>query len=300
MGLPLVSAYRWNTISRHDREFLNLPEQPVRTIRTLIVDDESLARRGLELRLARQPGVDIIGQAENGRQAVKMIAELSPDLVLLDIQMPGMNGFEVLRSLNPTKLPMIIFVTAFDQYAIKAFEANAIDYLLKPVDDSRLHQALFRVRERQRQNRAEQQQKSLLRIVSNLSGENVNSYQQLKQRRDKILRSSQSQVPRLAIRDAGTTTWVVQDNIDWIDAAGDYMCVHENGKTHIMRTTMKALEAELNADILQRIHRSTIVNIHKVQRMQAHINGEYFLTLDCGEVVKLSRSYKHKLETLGH
>lgn len=278
-----------------------MSKQPARVIRTLVVDDESLARRGLELRLAKQSGINIIGQAENGRQAVKMITELSPELVFLDIQMPGMNGFEVIRSLNPLKLPMIIFVTAFDQYAIKAFAANAIDYLLKPIDDSRLHQALFKVRERLSQNRAQQQQKSLLRVVSNLSGEKVLSYQQLEQHRNKILRSSnQQQVPKLAIRDAGTTTWVIQDNIDWIDAAGDYMCVHENGKTHIMRTTMKALETELNTDILQRIHRSTIVNIHKIQRMQSHINGEYFLTLDCGEVVKLSRSYKHKLETLGH
>jgi len=277
-----------------------LSKQPARVIRTLIVDDESLARRGLELRLAKQSGIEIIGQAENGRQAVKMITKLSPELVFLDIQMPGMNGFEVIRSLNPLKLPMIIFVTAFDQYAIKAFAANAIDYLLKPIDDSRLHQALFKARERLSQNRAQQQQKSLLRVVSNLSGENVNSYQQLEQHKNKILRNSnQQQIPKLAIRDAGTTTWVIQDNIDWIDAAGDYMCVHENGKTHIMRTTMKALEAELNADILQRIHRSTIVNIHKVQRMQSHINGEYFLTLNCGEVVKLSRSYKHKLATLG-
>ncbi|MCF6262150.1 MAG: response regulator [Xanthomonadales bacterium] len=277
-----------------------MSKQPARVIRTLIVDDESLARRGLELRLAKQSGINIIGQAENGRQAVKMITELSPELVFLDIQMPGMNGFEVIRSLNPLKLPMIIFVTAFDQYAIKAFAANAIDYLLKPIDDSRLHQALFKTRERLSQNRAQQQQKSLLRVVSNLSGENVNSYQQLEQHKNKILRSSnQQQIPKLAIRDAGTTTWVIQENIDWIDAAGDYMCVHENGKTHIMRTTMKALEAQLNADILQRIHRSTIVNIHKVQRMQSHINGEYFLTLNCGEVVKLSRSYKHKLETLG-
>ncbi len=277
-----------------------MSKQPTRVIRTLIVDDEVLARRGLELRLAKQPEIKIIGQAENGRQAVMMITELSPELVFLDIQMPGMSGFEVIRSLNPLKLPMIIFVTAFDQYAIKAFAANAIDYLLKPVDDSRLYQALFKARERINQNRAQQQQKSLLRFISNLSGENVNSYQQLQQHKNQILLCGNQQVPKLAIRDAGITTWVTQGNIDWIDAAGDYMCVHESGKTHIMRTTMKALEAELNANILQRIHRSTIVNIHKVQRMQSHINGEYFLTLSCGEVVKLSRSYKHKLETLGH
>lgn len=127
----------------------------------------------------------------------------------------------------------------------------------------------------------------------------MSTYQQLKQRKQSILRSrAQAQAPRLAIRDGGNTTWVVQSQIDWIDAAGDYMCVHANGKTHIMRSTMKSLETQLDVNTLQRIHRSTIVNINKIQRMQSHINGEYFLTLDCGRVAKLSRSYKHKLAQL--
>ncbi len=136
-------------------------------------------------------------------------------------------------------------------------------------------------------------------MASNLSGETVNAYQQLKQRKQSILKNrAQTKSPRLAIRDSGSTTWVVQSHIDWIDAAGDYMCVHANGKTHIMRSTMKALESQLDAGTLQRIHRSTIVNINKIKCMQAHINGEYFLTLDSGQVVKLSRSYKHKLAKL--
>lgn len=277
-----------------------MDKENTQVIRTIIVDDEALARRGLKLRLAKHPEIKIIAQAENGRNAVKLISSLKPELVFLDIQMPGMNGFEVIRSLSPVNLPMFVMVTAFDQYAIKAFEANAIDYLLKPVDEDRLHQAISKVRKRLRQNQATQQKKSLLRMVSNLSGEKVNTYQQLKQRKQRILQNhAQSQAPRLAIRDGGTTTWVIQEQIDWIDAAGDYMCVHANGETHIMRSTMKALEAQLDTNTLQRIHRSTIINVRKVQRMQAHINGEYFLTLDCGQVVKLSRSYKHKLEALG-
>ncbi len=277
-----------------------MDKKNTQAIRTIIVDDEALARRGLKLRLAKHPEIKIIAQAENGRNAVKLISSLKPELVFLDIQMPGMNGFEVIRSLSPVNLPMFVMVTAFDQYAIQAFEANAIDYLLKPVDEDRLHQAISKVRKRLRQNQATQQKKSLLRMVSNLSGEKVNTYQQLKQRKQRILQNhAQSQAPRLAIRDGGTTTWVIQEQIDWIDAAGDYMCVHANGETHIMRSTMKALEAQLDTNTLQRIHRSTIINVRKVQRMQAHINGEYFLTLDCGQVVKLSRSYKHKLEALG-
>ncbi len=276
-----------------------MKKQNTQIIPTIIVDDEALARRGLKLRLAKHPEIKIIAQAENGRNAVKLISSLKPELVFLDIQMPGMSGFEVIRSLSPVNLPMFVMVTAFDQYAIQAFEASAIDYLLKPVDEDRLHQAISKVSKRLRQNQATQQKKSLLRMVSNLSGEKVNTYQQLKQRKQRILQNhAQNQAPRLAIRDGGTTTWVIQEQIDWIDAAGDYMCVHANGETHIMRSTMKALEAQLDANTLQRIHRSTIINVRKVQRMQAHINGEYFLTLNCGQVVKLSRSYKHKLGAL--
>jgi two-component system, LytTR family, response regulator len=213
--------------------------------------------------------------------------------VFLDIQMPGMDGFDVLRALEPGELPAIVFVTAFDDYAIKAFEAHALDYLLKPIEDSRLTEALDRVREHRERKRAVEHRKSLLELVGQITGQPIRSMRELAARGvDKLKRK---EAPKLAIRDGGRTTWVKQEDIEWIDAAGDYMCVHAEGETYIMRMTMKQLENELDPGILQRIHRSTIVNVNRVREMQAHINGEYFLTLNGGHTVKLSRSYKEKL-----
>ncbi len=260
----------------------------------MIVDDEALARRGLRLRLQSMPGIDIIGEARNGREALHQIIKLQPDLVFLDIQMPGMDGFEVVRNIDPMDLPAIVFVTAYDQYAIKAFEANALDYLLKPIEDSRLHQAVFRVRDHFQKRAAVRHKRSLLKLVSNITGESLTSMSDLKAKREKLVKAKE--VPRLVIKDGSKVTWVDQPDIDWIDAAGDYMCVHVKGETHIMRKTMKQLEEQLDKEILQRIHRSTIINIHKVKEMQSHINGEYFLTLSCGHTVKLSRTYKDKLK----
>lgn len=262
-------------------------------LKTIIVDDESLARRGLKHRLKDVNDVDIVAEAANGREALKLIRERSPDLVFLDIQMPGMDGFDVLRALEPGELPAIVFVTAFDDYAIKAFEAHALDYLLKPIEDSRLAEALDRVREHRERKRAVEHRKSLLELVGQITGQPIRSMHDLAARG--VDRLKRKEAPKLAIRDGGRTTWVKQEDIEWIDAAGDYMCVHAEGETYIMRMTMKQLEKELDPDILQRIHRSTIVNVNRVREMQAHINGEYFLTLNGGHTVKLSRSYKEKL-----
>ncbi len=264
------------------------------TLRTIIVDDEALARRGLKHRLNLFDDVNIIAEARNGREALKAIRKLQPDLVFLDIQMPGLSGFDVLAELQQENMPAIVFVTAFDEYAIKAFEANALDYLLKPIEDHRLHEAILRVRENLEQKHALKHKKSLLRLVSSMSGENVGSMRELNAKG--IDRLKKKEVAKLVIKDCGRTTLVPQDHIEWIDAAGDYMCVHADGKTHIMRKTMKELEAELDSDILQRIHRSTIVNISQVTELQSHINGEYFLTLKSGHIIKLSRTYKSKLK----
>jgi two-component system LytT family response regulator len=262
-------------------------------LKTIIVDDESLARRGLKHRLKDVGDVAIIAEAANGREALKLIREHHPDLVFLDIQMPGMDGFDVLRALTPGDMPAIVFVTAFDDYAIKAFEAHALDYLLKPIEDSRLAEALDRVREHRERKHALEHRKSLLELVSQITGQPVRSMRELTARGVDKLKKKES--PRLAIRDGGRTTWVKQEDIEWIDAAGDYMCVHSGGETHIMRMTMKKLEKELDPAILQRVHRSTIVNVNRVREMQAHINGEYYLTLNSGHTIKLSRSYKDKL-----
>ena len=263
-------------------------------LKTIIVDDEALARRGLRHRLSQVDDISIVAEARNGREALEAIKEQQPDLVFLDIQMPGMGGFEVLAELKQENLPAIVFVTAFNEYAIKAFEANALDYLLKPIEDSRLHEALIRVRENLDLKHALKHKKSLLRLVSDITGENVGSMRELNARGVDNLKKKEP--GKLVIKDGGRTTLVPQDQIEWIDAAGDYMCVHAGGETHIMRKTMKELEAELDSDLLQRIHRSTIVNINQVTKLQSHINGEYFLTLQGGHIIKLSRTYKDKLK----
>jgi two-component system LytT family response regulator len=266
-------------------------------LKTIIVDDESLARRGLKLRLSNREDVNIIAEARNGREALDLIRKLKPDLVFLDIQMPGMDGFDVLRKLPAEQMPAIVFVTAFNDYAIKAFEANALDYLLKPIEDSRLSEALDRVTENLDQRLALKHKESLLQLVGDITGEPVGSMEELSAR--DVASLKKKEIPKLAIKDGGRTTWIPQDKIEWIDAAGDYMCVHSGGETHIMRMTMKMLEASLDPDYLHRIHRSTIVNIHQVKQMRAHINGEYFLTLNGGHTVKLSRTYKDKLKFFG-
>jgi two-component system LytT family response regulator len=263
-------------------------------LRVLIVDDEALARRGLKHRLQPVSDIEVVAEARNGREALSSIRELNPDLVFLDIQMPGMGGFEVVSELRGESMPAIVFVTAFDEYAIKAFEANALDYLLKPIEDSRLHEALNRVRDLMDQKKAVQHKKSLLKLLGDITGENVSSMKDLSARG--VEKMKRMEISKLGIKDGGRITWVPQDEIEWIDAAGDYMCVHARGETHIMRKTMKELEAELDPTLLQRIHRSTIVNIRKVKEMQSHINGEYFLTLENGHTIKLSRTYKDKLK----
>jgi two-component system LytT family response regulator len=263
-------------------------------LKTIIVDDEALARRGLKLRLSRRNDIEVAAEAKNGREALALIRELKPDLVFLDIQMPGMDGFDVLRALQPDEMPAIVFVTAFDNYAIQAFGAHALDYLLKPIEDDRLADALDRVKTSLKQRRAIKHRNSLLKLVADITGEPVRSMAELSAKGLENLKKKE--VPKLAIRDGSHTTWIPQDKIEWIDAAGDYMCVHSGGATHIMRMTMKKLEESLDPDYLHRVHRSTIVNIHQVKEMHAHINGEYFLTLKGGHTIKMSRTYKDKLK----
>jgi len=263
-------------------------------LKTLIVDDESLARRGLTHRLKNIADIEIVGEAQNGREALKLIREKAPDLVFLDIQMPGINGFEVVQQLDVESMPIILFLTAYDEYAVHAFEVNALDYILKPIDEERLHQVLEKVRSNLSEKRALKQKRLLLELVSQISGETISSFAELEEK--DIAGLTKKEPSRLAIRDGGRTTWVNQDDIEWIDAAGDYMCVQALGTTYIMRKTMKELERELDESILQRIHRSTIVNVKLVREMESHINGEYFLTLDSGHRVKLSRTYKDKLK----
>jgi len=262
-------------------------------IRTLIVDDEPLARRGLELRLARHADIDIVGQAGNGREAFDLISALKPDLMLLDVQMPGVDGFALLRVVPVTQLPLTIFVTAYNHYAIDAFAANAIDYLLKPVEDIRLDQALERARTALSARDSSRHCERLLATLSRLSG---NSELSLADALGKEIAPAPS--GKLAIKDGQRIVRVDLAAIQWIDAAGDYMCIHANDDTHILRGTMRELEQRLDARVFQRVHRSTIVNLARVKELRPHLNGEYFLRLDSGHELKLSRSYKDKVQLL--
>lgn len=264
-----------------------------RPIRAIIVDDEALARRGIELRLARFADVTVVAQCENGRTALEAITREKPDLMFLDIQMPGMSGFDVLARLPHESLPMIVFVTAFDRYALEAFDAQAMDYLLKPINDTRFEQALDRVRSAWRQRKALAQREKLLELLARMQGAGSVDEQTLRQH----LAADAPQYPEiLPIRDDAGTVRLDVSRIDWIDAAGDYMCVHADGRTYVLRETMKSLEAVLDPRRFQRVHRSTIVNVQRVRRLRPHTNGEYFLMLEDGQEIKLSRSYRDRVD----
>lgn len=270
-----------------------MTEQPIRTI---IVDDEELARRGIELRLANHPDICIVKHCVNGREALAAIGEEQPDLMFLDIQMPGLSGFEVLARLPHESLPMVIFVTAYDRYALDAFEAQAIDYLLKPINDLRFNQALDRVRAHWQQRNAFSQREQLIKLLATTQGTGSVDEETL---REYLHAERQPQYPQiLPIRDDAGTVRVDVNKIDWIDAAGDYMCVHADGRTYVLRETMKSLEAVLDPKLFQRVHRSTIVNVSRVRRLRPHTNGEYFLTLEDGQEIKLSRSYRDRVDQL--
>lgn len=270
------------------------------TLRAIIVDDEPLARRGLEIRLAAHPDVDIVGHYGDGAAALAGLREHRPDLMFLDVQMPGMDGFQTLRTLPASEMPQVVFVTAYDHYAIRAFEASATDYLLKPVEESRLAQALARVRQARAQREASGHCAHLLGLLGELSGRPpLDLDEALKPDALDLLRREE----KLAVRDGGRTVRVDLHSIRWIDAAGDYMCIHTdgdtpNGNTLILRATMRDLEKQLDPQRFPRIHRSTIVNARRVVEMRPHTNGESFLLLDCGQELKLSRSHRDKLSVL--
>nr|WP_276533532.1 LytTR family DNA-binding domain-containing protein [Pseudoxanthomonas mexicana] len=269
-------------------------------MRAIVVDDEPLARRGLEIRLAAHADVQIVGYYGDGASAIGGLREHRPDLMFLDVQMPGMDGFQTLRAIPANEMPLVVFVTAYDHYAIRAFEASATDYLLKPVEDSRLAQALARVRQARAQREASGHCAHLLGLLGELSGRPpLDLDEALKPDALDLLRREE----KLAVRDGGRIVRVDLHSIRWIDAAGDYMCIHTdgdgpNGNTLVLRATMRELERQLDPQRFPRIHRSTIVNARRVVEMRPHTNGESFLRLDCGQELKLSRSHRDKLAVL--
>jgi two-component system, LytTR family, response regulator len=270
-----------------------MSEQPIRAI---IVDDEELARRGIQIRLQQHRDIVVVAECENGREAIEAIGREQPDLMFLDIQMPGLSGLDVLARVPHESLPMIIFVTAFDRYALDAFEAQALDYLLKPINDGRFVQALHRVRTYWQQRSAVAHREKLIQLLAATKGSGAFDENTI---REHLQAASERRYPQiLPIREDSGTIRLDVRTIDWIDAAGDYMCVHADGKTYVLRETMKSLEAILDPSVFQRVHRSTIVNVDRVRRLRPHTNGEYFLTLEDGQEIKLSRSYRDRVDQL--
>ncbi len=266
----------------------------MKNLKAIIVDDESLARRGLSLRLQQMPQVDVIAECANGQEALDAIAEHGPDLVFLDIQMPGIDGFEVVRQLQADSMPMVIFVTAFDEYAVDAFKVHAVDYVLKPIDDDRLHAAIERALAHQEQEESMRSKERLVELMMNMTGASAASVEAMAQGEE----PRQQWPEKLVIKDGNDINLIRVADIQWVDAAGDYMCIHAGGETHIMRITMKELEAMLNPARFTRIHRSTIINTDCVAGAQTLGNGEYLLALQGGAQLKVSRGYRDRVKPL--
>ena len=267
-------------------------------ISTVIVDDEPLARKGLSLRLADFDNIDIVGECKNGVEAVTLIPQLRPDLVFLDIQMPGLNGFQVINKLQQLKqpIPLIVFVTAFDSYAIKAFDVHALDYILKPVDERRLREAVDKVKLTLERKQQDGDNQKLARLVADFTGDDCEDILRKLASGETITTNPYPDI--LAIKDGSEVTRVAVSDIQWIDAAGDYMCVHAMGQIHIMRRTMKELEKDLDPQKFVRAHRSAMVNIKFVRKMISHISGEYHLILNNGTELKVSRSHRDRVKEM--
>jgi two-component system LytT family response regulator len=246
---------------------------------TLIVDDEPLAREGLRVLLSRDPDVSTIHEARDGREAVAAIRESHLDLVFLDVQMPEMDGFAVVRKIGAERMPPVVFVTAHDQYAIQAFEINALDYLLKPVIEERFLKALERAKDRIRSNSAEDSNRRIISLLETTA-------------------SPQKYLKRLAVRSAGKTVFVDVEDVDWIAAAENYVELHAGRGSHLLHVTMNTLEKSLDPEIFLRIHRSIIVNLGQIKNLQSSAHGEYVITLRDGARLQCGRTYSDRLKAL--
>lgn len=244
-------------------------------MRALIVDDEPLARRGVAFRLKKFRDVEIVGECADGSSAIEKILELSPDVVFLDVQMPGMDGFEVLRALPREDMPLVIFLTAYEQHALRAFDVHALDYLLKPVDDERFSTAVERARQVNEAGSRVQMAERIMRLLEERSGKYLS---------------------RFPVRVGTRIQVVLTDDIEWIASAGDYAELHSGGRCHLLRETMNALEQKLDPAQFLRIHRSRIVRVACVRELRAIDNREYLVKLSDGSEHRSSRRYADRLD----
>jgi len=242
----------------------------------MIVDDEPLACERIRMLLDQEADIEIVAECRNGADAVKAIGRLAPDLVFLDVQMPELTGFQVLTRLDPARMPVIVFVTAYDQYALKAFEVSALDYLLKPFDRERFTRALSRARAELDRRKSGEVNQQVLKLL--------NEMQHAKKHVDKLI-----------VRSGGKVLFLRADEIDWIEAAGNYVRLHAGKEEYLYRETMTRLEAQLNPERFARIHRSTIVNVERIKELQPWFRGDYQIVLRDNQKLTLSRNYRSRL-----
>ncbi len=246
-------------------------------IRTLLVDDEPPARAGLRVRLAGERDIEIVGEAPDGPAAVEAIRSLRPDLVFLDVQMPGMDGFEVLSRAGGECLPIVVFVTAYDRYAIRAFDVHALDYLLKPYTAERLNQSL----ERARHELAREGAQGPAAVAEMLDA--------------REREAGAKSVQRWAVKDGPRFVLLKAEEVDWIEAAANYVRFHAKGKAYLLRGTLSALERSLDTTRFARIHRSIIVNVDRVKEIRPEWHGDFDVVLQDGKVLRMSRNYREAL-----
>jgi two-component system LytT family response regulator len=247
-------------------------------IRAVIVDDEPLARDCVRIALEHHPEVEVVEECVNGEEAIAAIREHRPDLVFLDVQMPGLDGFDVIEEVGVEEMPVVVFVTAYDQHALKAFDVRALDYLLKPFDRDRFAESISRVRDAIEHSGSDEIGRRLLEIVRELRP------------------GTPPRSDRLVIKSAGRLFFLRIDEIDWVEAAGNYVKLHVGTDEHLLRETMNGIEQKLDPDAFFRIHRSRIVNMERIKELQPWFNGEYVVILHNGTKLTLSRGYREKLQ----
>jgi len=266
-----------------------LSQEPTEAMmRTVIADDERLARQKLMILLDSEPHVKVAAECENGRQTVSAIRTLRPDVLLLDIQMPDLNGFQVLAEISPDEMPVVIFTSAYDQYAIRAFEANALDYLLKPFDQERLHRAVEKARSELRKSRDREITHRIMNLLSDMKP--------AKQPESAVEQPNLEK--RLAIKANGRVVFIDLDHVDWIEAAANYVRLNIGKESYLFRETITRISERLDTNHFVRIHRSTIVNIHKIKELIPVNSGEYVVVLKSGKELSCSRGYRAALQEI--
>ncbi|AGP37726.1 LytR/AlgR family response regulator transcription factor [Sorangium cellulosum] len=268
-------------------------------IRAVIVDDEPLAREGIRMLLADDPEVAVAAESGDGPSALETIRRLRPDLVFLDVQMPEMNGFEVMASLPPGELPAVIFVTAFDRYALRAFEVHALDYLLKPFDDDRFHDALRRAKSHLRLSRMSDLSQRLLSLLQSYGDPGAAAAARGRAGSGSEPPAAGAEHPRrLAIKDGCRVVFLSVEEIDWIEAADYYVQIHAGGKSYLHRETMNSVEGKLDPARFVRIHRSAIVNRDRIKELRTQGRRDTVVVLAGGAELKVARSHREKLSVL--